>query len=209
MTLLVFYHLYAFKDPDNFNLNSSSSSSSRFEGAPGYSETRMTWTKANFLWMMYRSNWGRRANQTRILGIWLKLDAFHLLLKNARKTIDKGLVGKHSKDSGPSTGSVTLQWDPDHTPNGEDMSKRALQIGVKNVSWWKTGEMFEGIIDMTPLVTELRVHATTKNGLYPQLFTPQEKLYMLPETIAQMAASDTTEDDFKSEASFFESHVSL
>jgi hypothetical protein len=137
------------------------------------------------------------------------LDAFHALLKNARKTIDKGLVGKHSKDSGTSAGSVTLQWDPDHTPNGDDMSKRALQIGIKNVSWWKSGERFEGIIDMTSLVTELRVHATTKNGLYPELFTPQERLYMLPEAIAQVVAADTTEEDSKEETLFFDSHLPI
>jgi hypothetical protein len=153
--------------------------------------------------MMYRSNWARRANQTRILGIWLKLDAFHLLLKGARKTIDKG----ENKKNSDSSGGVTIQWDPDHTPNGDEMSKRALQIGVKSISWWKTGDKFESIIDMTPLVYHLRDHAKTKNGLYPQLFTPQEKIYLVPENIAQVISTDTKEEDLKEERDFFDSHV--
>eukprot|EP00029_Vermamoeba_vermiformis_P012521 TRINITY_DN7351_c0_g1_i1.p1 TRINITY_DN7351_c0_g1~~TRINITY_DN7351_c0_g1_i1.p1 ORF type:complete len:168 (-),score=0.65 TRINITY_DN7351_c0_g1_i1:298-801(-) len=29
-------------------------------GGPNYSETRMTWIKTNFLWMMFRSGWGSK-----------------------------------------------------------------------------------------------------------------------------------------------------
>jgi hypothetical protein len=176
----------------------------KFEGAPGYSESRMTWTKPNFLWMMYRSNWAKRANQTRILGLWLKLDSFHELLQSTRKTIDKGKDTKHGASS---SGAVTIQWDPDHTPNGDEMTKRALQIGVKSVSWWKTGERFEGIVDMTPLVVAIRDHAKTKNGLYPKLFIPQEKLYLLPSNLTQIVSTDTSELDLKAEQDFFDEHV--
>ncbi|MGG7813310.1 DUF4291 family protein [Klebsiella aerogenes] len=45
--------------------------------SPPFSLTRMTWIKPSFLWMMYRSGWGKKdSNQTRILAIDLSHDAF-------------------------------------------------------------------------------------------------------------------------------------
>ena len=37
-----------------------------------FSMTRMTWIKPSFLWMMYRSGWGKKKNQERILAIDIK-----------------------------------------------------------------------------------------------------------------------------------------
>nr|CAG4714426.1 unnamed protein product [Naegleria fowleri] len=34
----------------------------KFEGCPSYNETRMTWVKSNWLWMMYRSNYATKQN---------------------------------------------------------------------------------------------------------------------------------------------------
>lgn len=171
----------------------------KFEGAPGYNEKRMTWTKPNFLWMMFRSGWAKKSNQERILGIWLKLDAFHELLQLTRRTNSQNTSTKHEKIG--SQGSVVLQWDPDHTPMGDHMKKRAIQIGIKGVPWWKTGERFEQILDLTPLVRNLREFATSKTGLYPSLFVPQEKIYVLPANIAKIAGADTAPEDLEEEAS--------
>jgi len=37
-----------------------------------FSFTRMTWIKPSFLWLMHRSDWGRKSNQTRILAVHIK-----------------------------------------------------------------------------------------------------------------------------------------
>lgn len=43
--------------------------------SPPFSMTRMTWIKPSFLWMMYRSGWGKKdPNQHRILAIDLTHD---------------------------------------------------------------------------------------------------------------------------------------
>jgi hypothetical protein len=63
-----------------------------------WSSTRMTWIKTNFLWMMFRSGWGRKKDQERILGIWLKRESFERYLSMAST---KG----HSQK-----GTVRLQW---------------------------------------------------------------------------------------------------
>ena len=40
-------------------------------GGPFYNPTRMTWIKPSFAWVLYRSGYARKHNQTRILKIKL------------------------------------------------------------------------------------------------------------------------------------------
>jgi hypothetical protein len=66
----------------------------KFEGAPGFNMTRMTWIKPNFLWMMFRSQWASRPNQDHVLAIWLRKSAFESYLENARtKGSVRGFTG--------------------------------------------------------------------------------------------------------------------
>jgi len=41
---------------------------------------RMTWIKPSFLWMMYRSGWGTKEGQTRVLAIDMKRTGFDEIL---------------------------------------------------------------------------------------------------------------------------------
>ena len=43
--------------------------------------TRMSWIKPNFLWMMYRSDWGQSQGQEVVLAIRLRRTFFDSLLK--------------------------------------------------------------------------------------------------------------------------------
>src|SRR5258708_4744188 len=53
----------------------------RFGGDFSYS--RMSWIKPNFLWMMYRSNWGQSEGQEVVLAIRLRRSFFDSLLERA------------------------------------------------------------------------------------------------------------------------------
>jgi hypothetical protein len=75
----------------------------RFTGCPQYNDSRMTWAKPGFLWMMFRSNWGRKPNQTHVLAIWVKREAFERYLVAARSKGPKQLNGIN----------VRVQWDPE------------------------------------------------------------------------------------------------
>lgn len=157
---------------------------------------------------MYRSNWARSKNQDRILGVWLKLDAFHEMLAHATHTSTSG--ESEEWDSSPIDsvtgwkGRVKIQWDPDHGPSGESLSRRAVQIGVKNVPWWHTGERFEGIIDLTPLVIDQRKHVPSNLA---QLFTPQEKIYVIPDKrIAKHVKTETSVAHLDEEKSLLVKH---
>src|SRR5262245_66048410 len=49
-------------------------------GGGGFSLSRMSWIKPNFLWMMYRSGWGTREGQEVILALRLRRPFFEGLL---------------------------------------------------------------------------------------------------------------------------------
>lgn len=48
-----------------------------------FSMNRMTWTKPSFLWMMYRSGWASKENQTRIIAFNITIRGFNELLKKS------------------------------------------------------------------------------------------------------------------------------
>ena len=49
----------------------------------GFSLTRMTWIKTNFLWMMYRSGWASKLGQEHILAIEIPLEKFKKIVAQA------------------------------------------------------------------------------------------------------------------------------
>ncbi|KAF0977245.1 hypothetical protein FDP41_003898 [Naegleria fowleri] len=111
----------------------------KLEGCPSYNETRMTWVKSNWLWMMYRSNYATKQNQTRILGLWLKKSAYDDILSKARL-------------KGPGAGLIRAQWDPDYSPELTPIKRRRdLQLGIKKRDTFKNGEDFIEIVDCTEL----------------------------------------------------------
>jgi hypothetical protein len=60
----------------------------RFAAQHGYfggefSYSRMSWIKPNFLWMMYRSDWGQSSGQEVVLAIRLRRTFFDSILEQA------------------------------------------------------------------------------------------------------------------------------
>jgi len=136
-------------------------------GGPDWNSTRMTWIKTNFLWMMFRSGWGEKSNQERILGLWLKRKSFERYISMASNK-------EHSKK-----GSVRLQWDPDHYPSGERHPfRKAIQLGLKNVESFINGEDIVLIQDITDFVYSQ--HAAIKCKDFDSLITPEERIYNVP-----------------------------
>ena len=95
-----------------------------FIGCPGYSMSRMTWVKTNFMWMMYRCGWCKKdSDQSHVLAIRLTFDGFEELLRRA--------VNSRARREEISNSEVRLQWDPDHSPCGGKMERRAVQLGIR------------------------------------------------------------------------------
>jgi len=96
-------------------------------GGPEFKPDRMTWIKPSFAWVLYRSGYGRKHNQTRILKIKLSHDTVSDLLSQCQC----------GHGGGGSKGRV--QWDPardlmtsdDRREPRRMMRRRAIQIGLK------------------------------------------------------------------------------
>ena len=93
-------------------------------GGPHYSMSRMTWIKTNFLWMMFRSDWGRSKNQEKVLAIHVRQEGFDKILSRA-------YTGNSQKEKGIGEVDVRLQWDPDHDPYGKKEVRRVIQLGLR------------------------------------------------------------------------------
>eukprot|EP01112_Ceratiomyxa_fruticulosa_P005841 TRINITY_DN1667_c0_g2_i15.p1 TRINITY_DN1667_c0_g2~~TRINITY_DN1667_c0_g2_i15.p1 ORF type:complete len:171 (+),score=39.01 TRINITY_DN1667_c0_g2_i15:425-937(+) len=156
----------------------------------------MTWIKTNFLWMMFRSGWGEKQSQECTLGLWIKREAFDRYLAHAvhSKYIPEVYGSEHEynkenakkdiakKDNGKEF--IRLQWDPDHHPSGaKHPHRRAIQLGLKNVSGLVTGEDIVEIVDFTPFVSDqrkaiLEKERSSAKEIYEDLITPKEEIYI-------------------------------
>ena len=149
----------------------------RFGGDFKYS--RMSWIKPNFLWMMYRSQWGQSEGQEMVLAIRLKRAFFDSLLAQAvPSSFDPDAFGTRDEwAAAVARSDVRRQWDPDHSPTGEKCERRAIQLGLRGAALEAYGkrEIVE-IIDMSTFVAEQRLQVSHwKNGT---LMTPTEHVYV-------------------------------
>lgn len=117
-------------------------------GGPQFKPTRMTWIKPSFAWVLYRSGYGRKHNQTRILKIKLTHESIAELLSNC-----------HCKEGGGGSNG-RVQWDPARDllsgdGNGKEprvfLRKRAIQIGLKGPLSVLYVDMAISIQDVTDL----------------------------------------------------------
>jgi len=144
----------------------------------GFSYRRMSWIKPNFLWMMYRSDWARSANQEMVLGLRLRRSFFDSILEQAVPSsfVPEMYADEAAWKSDVARSAVRLQWDPDHLPTGGPCERRAVQLGLRGETLLAYGnrELLE-VLDMTPLVAEQRANAATwRDGT---LRTPVERVY--------------------------------
>lgn len=147
-------------------------------GGPHYSYNRMSWIKPNFLWMMYRCGWASKENQERVLAIWINKSDFDKILEQAVfSTFNSTYYGSQEqwkKELGEK--EVRLQWDPDHDPYGEKVTRRAIQLGMKgNVLEIFGKQQIKKIEDITAFVRTQKVHVDNKE-LDP-LIVPVETVY--------------------------------
>ncbi len=145
-----------------------------FGGGFGYG--RMSWVKPNFLWMMYRSDWGRSPGQEVVLAVRLRRSFFDAILGEAVASsfAASGYANHSDWAAAVQRSSVRLQWDPDHTPTGGKCERRAIQLGLRGQVLQAYGkrEALE-IIDMSPFVAEQRANVGA-----PSLVTPVERVYV-------------------------------
>jgi len=140
----------------------------------GYSTSRMTWIKTNFLWMMYRCGWASKESQQRVLAIRITRQGFEDILRTASTT---------------GAGSVRLQWDPDHSPDGGKVrDRRAIQLGLRGALLDKfSREFVVAIYDVTDFVKEQAKNVTE---FCEQLLIPIETVFSCSDEAANNVGID-------------------
>ncbi|MGV3607712.1 MAG: DUF4291 domain-containing protein [Planctomycetaceae bacterium] len=144
----------------------------------GFSYSRMSWIKPNFLWMMYRSNWGQSASQEVVLAIRIRRLFFDKILEQAvSSSYDPAVFATREEwQQAVERSDVRLQWDPDHLPNGAKEERRAIQLGLRGAMLESFGkkEVVE-IVDISEFVA--CQYATMVQGQIGDLYTPLERPY--------------------------------
>lgn len=142
--------------------------------------TRMSWIKTNFLWMMYRSGWGTKAEQEVVLAIWLKRSAFDEILAAAvHSSFVADLYSTETEwEEAKARSPVRLQWDPDRAPSGDRLERRAIQLGLRGemLRQYATNWILK-IEDISEFVQQQRQNWKTDRA---SLLTPRETIYPIP-----------------------------
>lgn len=154
-------------------------------GGPKFNTSRMTWIKPSFAWVLYRSGYGSKPGQNRVLKIKISHTALADLLRQC-KCVDtnKDTRSKRSADDGIGR----IQWDPERDVMSADgreprmmLRRRAIQIGLKG----RLSEQYVSSIISIEDVTELshgvcQAHRSKKKDVMAELKPglPEERPYL-------------------------------
>lgn len=99
--------------------------------SPLFSMTRMTWIKPSFLWMMYRSEWGRKdLRQSRILAIDITRIGFEWALEHSCPSRPSLSMSPSDRNKLKTSFPVRIQWDPERDIYLQPLRYRSIQIGL-------------------------------------------------------------------------------
>ncbi|WP_371482479.1 DUF4291 domain-containing protein [Kitasatospora sp. NBC_00315] len=155
---------------------------------PPFERDRMTWIKPSFRWMMYRSGWGTRAGQERVLAVRISRAGFEWALAHAcpshydRDRYADAAAWKADLGRSP----VRLQWDPERSTRLAPLAHRAIQIGLSGEAVHRyVDEWILGVEDVTALAHESRDLLRTSGPEAADARIPAERPYPLPEHLAE------------------------
>ncbi|PCK06000.1 MAG: hypothetical protein COA42_17750 [Alteromonadaceae bacterium] len=155
---------------------------------PPFKMARMTWIKPSFLWMMYRSGWGKKDNgQNHILAIDITREGFEwalqhsLLSHRANAHTDKGEWLKIKKAT-----PVRIQWDPERDVYLRPLEHRAIQIGLSNEAVpLYVNEWVQNISDVTELAADIHNLVEQSELAAANKLLPAESPYPVSDSITE------------------------
>jgi len=158
-----------------------------------FSLTRMTWIKPSFLWLMARSNWGRKSGQERILAVRITRAGWHDALAQAELTSPEPRVYRSPAawDRRFARARVHVQWDPERSLRGAKLDWRSIQVGLTRhvitdyVDFW-----IVGLRDLTPLTHKIRDLCQAGRHDRARALLPRERPYPLPRDLAARIGAD-------------------
>lgn len=115
-----------------FGINIAAPALTHQRFVPPFRRGRMTWIKPSFAWMMYRSGWGQKVGQERILRIELSKQGFTWALKNSSLSayVPTFHCNREEWLDSLRENPVRIQWDPERDLRLNPLPWRTIQIGL-------------------------------------------------------------------------------
>lgn len=147
--------------------------------SPPFKLDRMTWIKPSFLWMMYRSQWGRKdPEQKRILAIDITREGFDWALANSCPSRPEPSMGKAAWQNLKQKAPVRIQWDPERDLFLRPLPYRTIQIGLgKEASTLYVSKWIRKITDVTETADLMYSLIENNKILEAKQIHPKEKPY--------------------------------
>ncbi|MFB7287121.1 DUF4291 domain-containing protein [Actinacidiphila glaucinigra] len=163
-----------------------------------WSRSRMTWIKPSFLWMMYRSGWGRKEGQERVLALDIGRDGFDSALRRACLShFDRSVYpDRETWAERVRSTQVRVQWDPERDLFLRPLPYRSLQLGLTGRATRDYADHWiVGIRDVTGLAH--RVHELVRSGdrEAAAALLPRERPYPLDAQTAAVIGATTEPSD--------------
>ncbi|MFI9271601.1 DUF4291 domain-containing protein [Kitasatospora sp. NPDC052896] len=124
-----------------------------------WNRSRMTWIKPSFLWMTYRSGWGTKPGQERVLALEISREGFDRALTEA-------CLSHYDRDVHPDRAAwaarlraaeVRVQWDPERDLGMNQLPYRSLQLGlVGHAAREYADQWLRSVRDVTPQARAIR-----------------------------------------------------
>jgi hypothetical protein len=161
--------------------------------AAPFKRERMTWIKPSFLWMMYRSGWGTKPGQERVLAIEITREGFEWALSHAALSHYDSRVHRSEEEwrAQKAASPVRVQWDPERSLTLAPLEHRAIQVGLSGEAVdLYVGEWIIGISEISALAAEVHRDVDAGNLEAARAALPDERVYPLPEVIRSRIGAD-------------------
>jgi len=155
---------------------------------PPFSLNRMTWIKPSFLWMMERSNWGRKPGQEYVLAVRITRMGWDTALAKSVLTSPERGAYPDAEDWRRQfeQASVLVQWDPERSLRGAALQIDSIQVGLsRTIIERYVNEWTVEISDCTPQVRKLRDLINNGHASQAQRVLPRERVYPVEAGVAR------------------------
>lgn len=149
--------------------------------SPPFSMSRMTWIKPSFLWMMYRSGWGRKdEGQRRILAIDIRHEGLEWALANACPSHPDDGMSHDDWKARLERSPVRVQWDPERDLLHNPLPHRSIQIGLSGEAVERyVCEWIVRITDLTGFAEFVHDMVLEGNLDKARAYLPRERPYVV------------------------------
>ena len=146
----------------------------------------MTWIKPSFLWLMERSNWGRKAGQEQILAVRITREGWDAALAQSVLTSYAPSAHRDRSDwqAQFDRALVHVQWDPERSLRGTGLPYDSIQVGLsRHLIRQYVDDWTVSIHDYTPLVRKMAGLLKAGQLTQARKLLPNERVYPVDSAI--------------------------